>query len=315
MSEEYSLLIERISASSGIEKSEIEKKVEERRAKLSGLISREGAAKIVASDLGIRIDNIQIKISEIVPGMRRINIIGKVVNIFPVRSFNKNGRSGKVSNFMIADETGSSKVVLWDVNHISLIEKNEIINGDTIQINNASIKDGEIHLSSFSEIKKSTNTIGNIKIDKSFSKKNIEELKENLNVSIRGIIVQVFQPRFFSICPNCKKKVSNNVDGFQCVEHGNVIPEERSLINFVIDDGTENVRVVLFSDAIEKLIQIEKLKNETSLQEFITDITGTEVTINGTVKRNAVFNNLEIVGNEITKVDPSLLAIELEKNN
>src|SRR3990167_6866022 len=98
----YSQLIERISRSSNIAVDEIERKVEAKKAKLSGLISKEGAAQIVAAELGINFDRERMKISELVNGMKRANILGKVIQISPVREFTKNGRSGKVVNMLVA---------------------------------------------------------------------------------------------------------------------------------------------------------------------------------------------------------------------
>ncbi len=53
----YDLLIERIATSAGIEKEEVERKVEAKKAKLSGLISKEGAAQIIAAELGINFED------------------------------------------------------------------------------------------------------------------------------------------------------------------------------------------------------------------------------------------------------------------
>ena len=83
----YDLLIERIAKAANLEKSEIEERVEAKKAKLSGLISREGAAQIIAAELGINFENQDLKISEMMPGMRRVNVIGKIINLFPVREF------------------------------------------------------------------------------------------------------------------------------------------------------------------------------------------------------------------------------------
>ncbi len=315
MPENYELLLERISSSAGLDKSEVEKRIEARRAKLSGLISKEGAAQIIAAELGVKFDNVQLKISELMAGMKKVNVVGKIISIFPVRSFDKNGKSGKVANFIIADETGNSRVVLWDTNHIDLIEKEEIKQGDVVQITNASTREGEIHLSGFSELKKSNIIIEGVKTEKSFAEKSIDSLQEGNNVSIRGTIVQVFTPRFFSVCSSCGKKVVADAEGFSCAEHGKVAPTERALLNFVVDDGTDSLRVVLFSDQLEKLISLEKLKDGLTFIDFKTDLLGTEVNIKGIVKKNALFNNLELTANELTKVDPNLLAESLEKQN
>jgi ssDNA-binding replication factor A large subunit len=315
MPENYDLLLERISSSAGLDKAEVEKRVEARRAKLSGLISKEGAAQIIAAELGVKFDNIQLKISELMAGMKKVNVLGKVISIFPVRSFDKNGKSGKVANLIIADETGNSRVVLWDTNHIALIENGEIKQNDVVQITNASTREGEIHLSGFSELKKSNVVLTGVKTEKSFTEKAIESLQEGNNVSVRGTVVQIFDPRFFSVCPTCGKKVVADAEGFSCAEHGKVSPKEKALLNFVMDDGTDSLRVVLFSDQLEKLISLEKLRDGLALVDFKTDLLGTELSVKGIVRKNALFNNLELTGNELTKVDPNILSETLEKEN
>ena len=55
MEENYQQLIEFISENSGVSTEDIERKIEAKQAKLSGLISKEGAAHIVANELGIKL--------------------------------------------------------------------------------------------------------------------------------------------------------------------------------------------------------------------------------------------------------------------
>ena len=52
----YLQLLEKIAKSSGLTKDDIDRKVEAKRAKLSGLVSKEGAAQIVAAELGINFE-------------------------------------------------------------------------------------------------------------------------------------------------------------------------------------------------------------------------------------------------------------------
>ncbi len=311
----YELLIERIAKSSGVEKAEIEKRVEAKRAKLSGLISKEGAAQIIAAELNVGFDDQDFKISELMSGMKKANVVGKIISIFPVREFDKNGRKGKVVNFFIADETGSVRVVLWDTNHIELIEKGEIKQNDVVDIKNAGVRNMELHLSGFSEIKKSDKKIDNVKTEKVVLEKTIEEIQQGMGVKLRGIVVQMFAPRFFSVCSECGKKVNQEAEGFACAEHGRVLPKERAILNFVIDDGTETTRAVLFSEAIEKLISEEDLKNEEKLAIFREDLLGRELWVSGNVKTNQLFNNLEINVSDIERVDVEKLIGKMEKNN
>jgi len=158
----YQHLVEFISENSGVPVDEIERKVEAKQAKLAGLISKEGAAQVIAAELNINFDKQLIKISQMNPGMRKINLIGKIIDLSPVREFNKNGRSGRIGSFVLADETSNVRTVLWDENHIDLIAKGELKQDIFVEIGNASIRNGELHLGSFSEIKVSDRIIENI---------------------------------------------------------------------------------------------------------------------------------------------------------
>lgn len=309
----YDALVERIVVSSGLQKEEVEKRIEARKAKLSGLISREGSAQIIAAELGVTFDNVELKISELMPGMRKANFVAKVINLFPVREFERNGRPGKVANLIVADDTGSLRVVLWDTNHISLIESGEVKKDSVIEIVNASMREGEAHLSGFSEIKLSNKDLGEVKTTRQTQEKTLTEIQAGQNVKVRGIVVQLFNPRFFNVCPECGKKVISEVDGFSCAEHGKVQPKERALMNFVLDDGTENIRAVLFSEQIGKLIPEEDLKDLDKMNIFREDFLGSEYWLSGSVRKNQLFNNLEIIGSELEKVDPVQIIAILEK--
>ena len=308
----YDALVERIVKASNLNKEEVERRIEARKAKLSGLISKEGAAQIIAAEAGVNLENQDLKISELMPGMKRVNVIGKVINLFPVREFEKNGRKGKVVNFFIADDTSNLRVVLWDTNHIALIEKQEIKEGDVVEIKNASMRDSELHLSGFSDIKKSDKILENVKTERVVKQEAIEDVKKGENVQIRAVVVQMFQPRFFHVCPECGKKAQQTSEGFECDEHGKVNAKERAILNFVMDDGTETIRVVMFSDQIEKLIAQEDLKNPEKLTAFREDMLGAEIYVKGQARTNKLFNNLEVIAGDVSKVDPEELIKELE---
>ncbi len=114
-------LVEFISQSSGVSIEDIERKIEAKQAKLAGLISKEGAAQVIAAELNVNFDKQMIKIAQMVPGMRKINLVGKIIELAPIREYNKNGRSGKIGSFVLADDTSNVRTVLWDENHIDLM--------------------------------------------------------------------------------------------------------------------------------------------------------------------------------------------------
>ena len=309
MLQNYSQLVERIAKSSGLSVEDIDRRVEAKRAKLSGLISKEGAAQVVAAELGISFDKEKMKLSEILSGMKKVNVVGKIIEIMPVRQFNKEGRIGKVVNFVIADETSNTRAVLWDTNHIALIEQGKIKENDIIEITNANVRDSELHLTGFSDIKLSNEKIRDVKIERAFHESNIEDLKQNQNITLRAIIVQMFEPRFFTVCPGCNKKVSETGE---CAEHGKVVGEKRALLSMVIDDGTETIRAVLFSKQIEKIMVKEELEGESFLKKR-EELLGKEMLISGQVRKNKLYDNLELFVEELKEVDVDELIAKLEK--
>ena len=312
MTDNYERILEKIAQVSGLEKEEISRRVEAKRAKLAGLISPDGAAQIVAAELGINFDNEKLKINELLPGMRKVNVVGKVFNVSPVRTFTtKKGDEGKVVNLFLADETSNVKVVLWDTNHIELIEKGEIAQDKVVEIFNGSMRDNEIHLGSFSEFKLSNEILNDVKTEKVVREKSIVDFRIGDDSSVRAFIVQAFEPKFFHICPECRKKAMQEADGFSCAEHGKVSADKRALITIVLDDGTETMRAVLFHENLPKL-GITELDDAERLINQREDLLGKEMVFSGNVRNNKFFNNNEFVISDVGEVNLDELVGKLE---
>ncbi len=309
----YERIIEKIAKSAGIEKSDVEKRVEEKRSKLSGFISKEGAAQIVASELGISFENEKLKINELLPGMRRVNIVGKVINLFPVRTFTtKKGDESKVVNFWIADDSSNIKAVLWDTNHIELIEKEDIKEGVIVEISNATMRDGELHLGNFSEIKVSQEILEEVVLEKVFREKSIADFNKGENASVRAFVVQLFEPRFFYVCPECGKKAIKEGEAFICGTHEKIVPEKRAVVNLVLDDGTNSIRAVLFHEVINGLGLVD-LEDAEKLASQKQKLLGKEMIFSGNVRNNAFFNTPELIIESIKEADLDKVISELEK--
>lgn len=307
----YDKLIEKISKVSGLGRDDIERRIEAKRAKLSGLISKEGAAQVVAAELGVSFDNEKMKLDEVVSGMRKVNVLAKVIKISPVRTFVKNGKEGKVVNLTVADETSNTKVVLWDTNHIGLIEKKEIGEGHVVEIFNGSTRGNEIHLGGFSDLKLSNEVLNDVRTEKVFREKEISEFKISDNARTRAFIVQAFEPKIFLVCPECSKKVLPEGDQYACNTHGKIQPSKRALMNIVLDDGTETVRTVLFNDSL-KLLGIENLDNIGELSMQKEKLLGKEMFFSGDVRINQFFNNPEFVVEKVEEMDFDELLKKME---
>ena len=310
MIQNYSRLVEKLSKITGKEVEEINRLVEAKRAKLSGLISREGAAQIIAAELGINFDKEKVKVNELMEGMKKVNILGKIIQLFPVREFKKEDREGKVVNFILADETGNIRAVLWDTNHISLIENKKLQEEDVVEITNASLRNTELHLGSFSNIKKSNLVIEGVKVERDLAERKISELSLGGNFKVRAFIVQVFEPKFFEVCPECGSRVIDDVDSKRCTKHGKIIPKRRVLLSIVLDDGSSSIRAILFSEQIEKLgFKEEELEN---FIEKRNKLIGKEAFFSGNIRQNKLFNNLEFFVSDINDLDIDKLIEMLE---
>ncbi len=307
VNENYEKIVEKIAQTAGVEKEEVLRKIEAKRAKLSGLISYEGAAQVVAAELGVNFDNEKLKIDELLPGMKKVNTSGQIINLGPVRTFKtQKGDEGKVCNFFVADDTSNIKIVLWDTNHISLIEKGNLKEGSVIEIFNASMRDNELHLGSFSELKPSSESFPNLVTEKVVKEKSISDFKIGDSASVRAFVVQGFEPRFFEVNKETGRKPTED-------ERAKGVPlEKRALINIVLDDGTETMRAVLFHESL-KDIGLTALDNIEQLIVQREELLGKEFVFSGNVRRNNFFNNEEFIIESAKPVDLDSLIAKFEK--
>ena len=287
----YAQLLEMVSRSSGKSPEEIERLVEAKRARLSGLISKEGAVQIIASELGINFEKHKMKISELASGMRKINIVGKIITINRVIEYNKNGRSGKIGSLLLGDETGNIRVVLWDVNHISLIEGGKLKEGGVIEISGGDIRNGELHLGSFADLKESKVVINQVISKPVLLEKKISDITLNDNVVVRAFVVQVFGPSFFEVCPECGKKA----DAGNCAEHGIIIPKKKAIVNLVLDDGSASIRGVLFNDQIKLIASEKDIETKESFMLKRVELLGAEYYVEANVRKNKFSEEVELI--------------------
>ena len=134
------------------------------------------------------------------------------------------------------------------------------------------------------------------------TRRNIKDLTENdENVEILGTIVQVFDPRFFEICPTCNKRARPKDDTFNCEQHGPVTPKFSYVMNVFLDDGSDNIRTVLFRNQAEKLLEITseefvKFKDEPDkFEEVKTKLLGEQIKLRGRINKNDMFDRLEFI--------------------
>jgi replication factor A1 len=301
-------LKEKIHEKSGLSIEEIDSRIKKKLEALSGLISKEGAAHIVANELGIKLQEAAgpVKIKNLVAGMKNIETVGKTIRKYDIREFNTEKRSGKIAKFLIGDETGTTLIVLWN-------DKADLLNsfseGDHIKLNGATARENngriELHLTDISIIE--VNPAG-VKINSDAApmqarpaaiRKKIAELAEtDLNVEVLGTIVQIFDIRFFKVNAETGKKMAEDDPG---------VASYNCVLNVFLDDGTDNIRTVLWKNQVLHLLgvdekQLQLMRESPELfEKYKTDLLGLIIKVSGRVAKNTLFNRLELVANTIVK--------------
>lgn len=311
----YDSIINKIAASTGLNKEEIEQKVLDKMKSLQDLISKEGAAHIIANELKVKLfNNIQqkdMKIRDIMPGLNSIVIAGKVVSINEPRTFESKGRKGRVASLMLADETGTIRVTVWDEKLID--ELKNLKEGTIIKVSNGYSKMNnnfkELHLGNQAQIIANPAGIEIGEIAKpGVRRKTIAEFNPDEVVETFGTIVQIFEPKYYQACPLCNKKVLLEEEGFRCGEHGIISPKQIPIVNFFLDDSTGNIRAVCFRDQADKLLG----QNFSNFDVLKTQTLGKQIVVRGRISHNEAFNRNELVVFNIEEPNPAELIAELE---
>jgi len=292
-------LLQELERKSGLSREELMKRIDKKINELDNLITIEGAIYLVARDLGIELpsERRRVTISSIVPGMRRVSFIGRVFKISRIVEFGV-GNKGKVVNLFVGDSTGYVKIPLWN-EQVSFIDQKKVTIGSLIQVINGFAKEGiygevEVSLGKFgmlkvldAEIPEIPNAEELAQKFSSFEKIKIRDVRPG-NFEITGFIVKVFKSSYIY-----------NSNG-----------EKIMIIPTLIDDGTGDIRVSFFRElaetlasvSLEELEKIEEDRRKSFLEERLL---GKEIIVEGRVKKNEMYDRLEMIATNIKPFNPT----------
>ncbi|MBW2988135.1 DUF2240 family protein, partial [Candidatus Woesearchaeota archaeon] len=312
----YDQLIAMILEKKQISREELESRIKAKMNQLSGLISRVGAAHIVANELGIRLlDSMggKLKIGKILAGMRDVETLGKVVQVFEPRAFEGKLGQGKVGSIVIADETGQIRVVLWN-DMANLIDR--IKTGDIVRVIGGQARQNsgqrELHLNAKSRliINPPGESVAEVKAPEPPKRYQISELQGNEAMAeIKATIVQVFDLRFYEVCPKCMKRLQPKGEEWHCQAHGKVQPDYSYVLNMIADDGSGTIRVVCFGRSVEAISgmtreELLRVREEPGLfDETKNNLLGSIMLFRGRALRNEMFDRIEFIARQVSPVD------------
>ncbi len=319
-------LKEKITQSGKIQASELDARIKAKINELSGLISEEGAAHIIANELGIQLmpsAEEQLKIKEIYAGMRGISCAGKVIRKFDTREFSKNDRTGRVCNLIIGDETGTIRIVFWN-DQVDIAER--LQENDVVLLKDVHVKENQgnpelaVNDRTLVEVNPKDIVIESVRRGGNFERRKLDELQDGQEgVEVVGTVVQVFDPRFFELCPKCNKRVQQSEAGWQCNEHGAVEPVLSYNLNLILDDGSSTIRTLFWKNQLHHLLgkQEQDLApyrdNPAAFEDIKTDLLGEQLKLLGRVKRNDMFDRLEFTVQMVEKANPEEELARMEK--
>jgi len=233
----YERLLETIS------ENELKERIDKKIQSVDEMLSEEGALLLIAGELGLAFDEIPKEkkhffISDINEGMQHVDISGRVMRIFDVNTFQrKTGTEGRVQNIVIADKTGSIRIVFWD----DQIDKlKQFKRGDVVTVRNGYLKKGlnnefEISLGKDGVISGGQDSADYPPIN--YVKLKIRDIEDKMNnIDVTGRVSAIFGVREFAKKDGSVGKVGS----------------------FIIMDDTGEIRVTLWDKKAELLNTLVK---------------------------------------------------------
>lgn len=319
---DFGTLLTELQNKSDLKKDEIITLVDRKYSEMKDLITKEGAVYLVGKDLEINLtENIngRMPIKNIVAGMRNVNIVGRIFRISKINEFTKsNGATGRVANIFIGDNTGFIRIPLWD-DQVKLLEVNVLSVGYAVYVSNGMVRENvfgniEITLGRFGTITQvedfvelpSVEDLIKIFLSSSSERTSISDIVSGGNFEVKGTVLQLFKGNFlFDICPMCGNKPENK----KCIEHGDITPNHALVLSFILDDGTDNLRCVLFRDIAEKICNVSaedlsKLNADVRYNTLSAKLLGKEIVLIGRIKKNDMLDRLEMIVNDFKGINP-----------
>ncbi len=145
-----------------ISENQIRQRLEAEKTKCGNLLTDETLLRLIAAKLGVQVaqktihNNGVMSISRLMAGLHDVTVAGRVVAVFPARSYQGEQKSGKYATIIIADGEGILRVMLWD-ERVELIENGELKANQSVRLLHGYTKEDrygktELHMGKKSQI-------------------------------------------------------------------------------------------------------------------------------------------------------------------
>jgi replication factor A1 len=249
--------------------------IERKKAASGGFLTDEAAARLAAAELGVEIklkkSIPRVYISQLVSGLADVSIYGRVLLINLPKVFPRPNGNGQVARLLIADRTGTIKVVLWD-DKAKFSEKTQL--GQIVKFSHGYVRcsrNGELELHIGERSQMEGDPIDTKEEDFPYIQDFLERISELRKVrrktNVRGIVQTMFPLSTFQ-----------RKDGTQ-----------GKVLRIMLKDETGQIPVVFWDAKAEKMIKAKE---------------GMVVLLmNGNMKRNRRDNLLELHIGDLSAVE------------
>ncbi len=142
MKKTFDEIVESIQIKTGKSIEDISNLINSKKEQYSGLLTKDGAAYVTASDFDVDLDSTILykpkitKIGKIDRSYGVVSLQAYVLNITEIREFyRKDGTSGKHCSLFVFDKTGKIRLVLWN-EQTNLVEKKQLEEANVVEIQN-----------------------------------------------------------------------------------------------------------------------------------------------------------------------------------
>jgi len=273
-----------------IKREQVLDKLHAAREKTGSLIADDTLLRMIAAEFGVEIPREvteparKLSIAHLVPGLNDVTVTGRVVAVYPVKTF-EGKKPGKFASITAVDQDGVMRVVLWN-EKADVVESGALKAGQVARFSHGYTKEDrngtvELHLSSKSEVEVNSENVFDedypLSIGK-FAQKIGEITSASKSVNLKGTVRQVFCSSTFT-----------RQDG-----------TEGAVMRFVLADETGELPIVVWN---EKALELEKaLQKGTKMQLINARV---KTSSNGGIEVHvdaSTFVEVKAVAKEFTKI-------------
>jgi len=225
-----------------ISREQILERLDREKRKTDSFISDDVLLRMIAAEFGVEVSKEAqtptISIRDLVLGLNDVTVVGRVVAVFPSKTFKAN-KSGKVASLLIADENSILRIVLWN-DKTEVIESGKVKVGQMTRFSHGYTKEDysgrvELHLGDRSEIEinpKDVEAKDYPTISKFTTKiGEVSQILKNKKVNVRGTVKQLFPASTFERRDSSYGKV----------------------MRFIFADETGEIPVVVWNKKVDEL--------------------------------------------------------------